>query len=107
MQEAGIFDRCATDDDVSNTVIQIAFNGVEITNSTAKLHRNFVANGFSDGLDGLFIHWFTRKSTVQIDKVQSSRTTGNPFLRHFTRVGRKHRSTVHFALFKADTLPIF
>ena len=66
MQEARIFHRSGTDDDVGDAIIEITFDSIQITNTPAELHRNLGADDVSDGLDRGFIDRLTSESAVQV-----------------------------------------
>src|SRR5690606_28518562 len=106
-QEAGVLDGRRADDDVGNTDIQVAFDGVQVADATANLHGHVVGDGSDNGLDGGFVLGLARDGAVQVDQVQAPGALVKPLRGHGGRVFGKNGGIVQVALAQAHTMPVF
>ena len=107
MQKTGVFDGCGANDDVAQTGVQIALDGVEIADAAAELHINFAADFLEYLADRRLVFGVTGKRAVQIHQVQAPRALVHPAARHDRRVFAESGGLVHIALFEANTVAVF
>ena len=82
VQETWVLHRCRADDDVTQAVVQITLDGIEIADTATKLHRNFiqaviqgeVAHCLQNRHYRGLVFRLTGKSAVQVHQMQPSRT---------------------------------
>ncbi len=115
VQEAGVLHCGGADDDVGETIVEIALDRVEVTDAAAQLDWNLVeivlvgivAHGTDDGLHGSLVLGLAGERAVQVDQVQAARALGEPVACHLGRVFGKYRGLVHIALFQAHAMTVF
>src|SRR5690606_22346786 len=107
MQEAGVLDRGRTDDDIADTVIEAALDGIQIADAATELNRDLVADLFQNCLDGSLILRLARKGAIEVDQMQTAGALVYPVARHGGGLFRENGGIVHIALFEADTVTVF
>ena len=106
MQEPWGLDRRGADDDVSDAIVEIAFDRIEVADTAAQLDRDLVANSLDHRLDRLLVLRLAGKGAVQVDQVQAPCAFSTPVFRHGAGVFGKDRGVSHHALLQADTMSI-
>src|SRR5262249_17233719 len=106
VQKARRLDGGRTDNDVTDTVVEVAFDGVKVPDATTELDGDGVSHRLHDSLDGSLVSRAPCERAVQIDQMQAPRTLLRPVLRHCARVFGKHRDLLHGALLQTDTMPV-
>src|SRR5450830_1295005 len=115
VQKAGVFDSGSANNDVRQTIIEIAFYGVEVSNATTQLYRNFfnimcggkVAHRLENGFDCRFVLRFAGKGTVKVHQMQATGTLRQPMPGHFGGVLGEYSGLVHIALLQANAMTVF
>ena len=107
LQKARVFDGGGADDDVAQTGVQIALNGVQVADAAAQLYIDLAAHGFQDLADRHFIFGLAGKRTVEIHQMQTPRALGQPGTGHDVRVFTKSGGLVHVALLEANAVAVF
>src|SRR5690606_14886450 len=106
LQKARILHRRRTDNDVLDAEIQVPFNGVQIADAAADLHRDVVSDSPHDGLDHVFIFGLAGDGPVQVDQMQASRALVIPLFRHGNRVFGKNGGVLQVPLTQAYATPV-
>ena len=96
--------RGGADDDARDALVEPGFDGLEIANAAAELHRH--RDRLQHRLDGLRIHRLAGKGAVEIDDVQifEALLGEGPRLRGGIEV--EHGRARHVALFEAHALAV-
>jgi len=106
-KKAGVLDGSGADDDVAQAAVDVFFDRVQIADAAAQLHRDVVAHGLEDGLDGREVLRLAGKCAVQVHQVQAACAFFEPGARHRRRVFAKGRGLVHIALLEANAVAVF
>ena len=106
-QKLRIFNRSRADDHVRQAQIQVFFYGIQIANTAAQLHRHIIRHCGQNVFNGAQVLRFARKSTIQIDQMQTARALRNPMQSHVYWLVRKHRRVFHQTLTQTHTLTVF
>mmetsp|Transcript_6310 Transcript_6310/g.25573 ORF Transcript_6310/g.25573 Transcript_6310/m.25573 type:complete len:366 (-) Transcript_6310:1389-2486(-) len=107
LQEAGVLDRGGADDHVAQAVVQVALDGVEVTDAAAELDRDLVADLLDDGLDGWLVHRLAGEGAVQVHQMQAARPCIEPAPGHGGGILAEGGRVVHVALLEADAATVF
>jgi len=78
VQKAWVLHRCRADDDVPDTVVKAALNGVKVTNTTPELDRNLFTNFVKNGLDRRFVFRLAGEGAIEVDQMQTTRALVDP-----------------------------
>lgn len=95
------------DDDVGQTVVQIALDRVQVADAAAQLDGNLASHFLDDRANRVFVLRLAGECAIQIDKMQTAGAAVDPMPGHCRRFLGKYRRLVHIALFEAYTLTIF
>ena len=106
VQEAGVLDRSSADDHVGETGIEIALDGIQVTDTPTQLHRNLIADLLQDRFDRRFILRLAGKGTVEVHQMEAPGTLVGPVSGHRPGVFGEDRGSVHFALFQAHAVTV-
>ena len=107
LQKARVFNGGGADDDVAQSGVQIALNGVQVADAAAQLNIDLAAHGFQDFADRHFIFRLPGKRTVEVHQMQTPRALGQPGPGHNVRVFTKRGGLVHVALLEANAVAVF
>ena len=107
LQKARILHRRRADDHVRQTVVQIAFDGVQVANAAAQLDGNLAAHFLDDRADRVFVFRLAGERAIQVDEVQTPGAAVDPMPGHRRRFFGKYRRLVHIALFEAYAVTVF
>ena len=99
LQKTGVFDRRRSDDDIAQAGIQVALNGVKVTDAATKLNIHFASDLTQNLTNGHLIFRMASKGAVQVNQVQAPRALVNPTAGHCSRVFAKSGRLRHVALF--------
>src|SRR6218665_86722 len=105
-QKAGILHRSSADDDVAQAAIDVFFDGVQVADAAAELHRNVVAHLLEDGFDGAVVLGHAGQGAVQVHQVQAPGAGVDPLARHRSGVFPKGGGLVHIALPEAQAITV-
>jgi len=106
VQESRILHRRRADDHVRDAVVEVTLDRVEIADSAAQLHRDFLADHADDLADRELVLRDTGHSAVEIDEMQALRPQLEPVLRHRGGILGEHRRRMHLALLQADAVTV-
>ncbi len=107
MQKAWRLDGGGADDDIGDTVVEVALDRVQVTDAAAELHRDGVAQCRDDRLDRLLVSRLPGERSVQVHQMEPACALVDPVLSHGARILGEHRSLVHDALFQAHAMSVF
>ena len=105
-RKPGVLHRGGADDDVTDAVVEIALDGVEVADAAAELDRDLLADDADDLADRLLVLRLAGERAVQIDQVQPLRALLEPMLRHRRRILGEHGGGLHVALLQADAVAV-
>ena len=94
------------DDDVADAVIEVALDGVQVTDTASQLHGDLTAYLAQDSPDSALVDRLAGKGAVQVDQVQAPRAGVQPAPRHGGRVLTEGGGDTHVSLLKADAVAV-
>src|SRR5690606_18641624 len=98
LQTPWVFHSGGADNDVLNAEIQIALNGIQITDTAPDLDRNIVSDGPHDGFDHIFVLGLAGNSAVQVNQMQAACALVIPLFRDGNRVFGKNGGVLQVPL---------
>ena len=102
--ELRIAHRRGADDHARNALVEPGFDGLEIADAAAELHRH--GDRLQHRFDGLRIHRLAGKRAVEIDHVQIFEALGREGARLRRRIEVEHGRARHVALLEAHALAV-
>ena len=106
VQKARRLHRGSADNDEADAEVEILFDGVEVADAAAQLHRNRTVDRIEYGLDAGLILRLAGGGAIEIDHMQAAGALLDPLRCHRTGVVGKNRGVIHVALFQAHTFAV-